>query len=200
MSEGANFHASAAGYPYKDTNPEGKAVLLHRISDLEKELQAVHQQLLDEKARAVGEARRLLESIAELEARINAVELCQGISDYSTAKSESQIRKKAKKMKKRNRGKSRQNSICNTNPSRDTTARQESTSHVTVLHHDLEQSQDQESSQKDQESKSCPRAKLQPHKFRSTIQVPHSSLCLGCAPFNYPRCCLCCYIKSGGPP
>ena len=41
MSEGANFHVSAAGSPYEDTNPEEKVVLLHRISDLEKELQAV---------------------------------------------------------------------------------------------------------------------------------------------------------------
>lgn len=146
-SEDASLHVSTGSPDEDTTNPGEKAVLLHRISALEKELQAVHQQLLDEKARAAREARRWLESIAELEARINAVELCQGISDSSTAKSESQIRKKAKKTKKRNRGKSRQTSVCNTEP---TTATQESNVDSGPIR-SIESSQDQESRQ-DQDS------------------------------------------------
>ena len=140
-SDGANLHVSA-GSPDEDTTRPGEtAVLRHRISALEKELQAVHQQPLDEKARAVREARRLLESIAELEVRLNAVELCHGISDNPSTKSESQVRKKAKKTKKRNRGKSRQNSICNTES---TTAVQESNGNI-GLNQSTESSQDQES-------------------------------------------------------
>ena len=188
-SDGANLHVSA-GSPDEDTTSPGEtAVLRHRISALEKELQAVHQQLLDEKARAVREARRLLESITELEVRLNAVELCHGISDNPSAKSESQVRKKAKKTKKRNRGKSRQNSICNTES---TTAVQESNGNI-GLNQSTESSQDQESthnedSTPDQGSNPVQESSCNPiNPSPLFMQVPHSSLRLGCAPFSHSR-------------